>query len=137
MHSGMGPSVVMGLLGAMVTLWATFAPCFLWVFTGAPYVEWLNGQPRIKGALSGITAAVVGVILNLTVWFALHVFFGKVTPSILGPLKLWVPDVATLDLKIVVLAAISAFLLLWRHWNIIAVLAVAAAGGLVLVQAGL
>jgi chromate transporter len=107
------------------------------VFTGAPYVEWLNGQPRIKGALSGITAAVVGVILNLTVWFALHVFFGKVTPTVLGPLKLWVPDLATLDLKIVVLAAISGILLLWQHWNIIAVLAVAAAGGWLLTTAGL
>jgi chromate transporter len=136
-HSGAGPSVVMGLLGAIITLWATFAPCFLWVFTGAPYVEWLNGQPRIKGALSGITAAVVGVILNLTVWFALHVFFGKVTPTLLGPLKLWVPDFATLDLKIVVLAAVSGFLLLRRHWNIIAVLAVAAAGGLALVATGI
>ncbi len=135
-HSGAGPSVLMGVLGAAITLWATFAPCFLWVFTGAPYVEWLNGQPRIKGALSGITAAVVGVILNLTVWFALHVFFGKVTPSMLGPLKLWMPDVTTLDPKIVILAAISGFLLLWRHWNIIAVLAVAAIGGLVLVKAG-
>jgi chromate transporter len=136
-HSGVGPSVIMGLLGAIITLWATFAPCFLWVFTGAPYVEWLNGQPRIKGALSGITAAVVGVILNLTVWFALHVFFGKVTPTLLGPLKLWVPDFATLDLKIVILAAISGILLLWRHWNIIAVLAVAAVGGLALTTAGL
>ncbi len=136
-HSGAGPSLIMGLLGAIITLWATFAPCFLWVFTGAPYVEWLNGQPRIKGALSGITAAVVGVILNLTVWFALHVFFGKVTPSAFGPLKLWLPELATLDLKIVILAVISGFLLLWQHWNIIAVLAVAAAGGLLLTIAGL
>jgi chromate transporter len=136
-HSGIGPSVWMGLLGAIITLWATFAPCFLWVFTGAPYVEWLNGQPRIKGALSGITAAVVGVILNLTVWFALHVFFGKVSPAVLGPLKLWMPDLATLDFKIVLLAAVSGVLLLWQHWNIIAVLAVAATGGWLLVTAGM
>jgi chromate transporter len=131
-HAGAGPSVAMGLAGAAITLWATFAPCFLWVFTGAPYVEWLNGQPRLKAALGGITAAVVGVILNLTVWFALHVFFARVTPHALGPLKLWVPDLPSLDLRIVVLAAISGYLLLWRHWNIVAVLAVAAAGGLAL-----
>jgi chromate transporter len=135
-HGGAGPSIPMALLGALITLWATFAPCFLWVFTGAPYVEWLNSQPRLKAALAGVTAAVVGVILNLTVWFALHVAFGKVGLTELGPLKLYVPDVATLDPKIVILAAISAFLLLWRHWNVIAVLAVAAAGGWLLVNAG-
>ena len=131
-HGGAGPSLAMGLAGAGVTLWATFAPCFLWVFTGAPYVEWLNSQPRLKGALAGVTAAVVGVILNLALWFALHVFFGKVALHTVGPLRLWTPDLATIDWRIVALAAISAFLLLWRHWNIIAVLAVASAGALAL-----
>ena len=65
----------MGVLGALVTLWATFAPCFLWIFAGAPYIERLNAEPRLKSALAAVTAAVVGVILNLTVWFALHVLF--------------------------------------------------------------
>ena len=131
-HGSAGPSAAMGLAGAVVTLWATFAPCFLWVFTGAPYVEWLNSQPRLKGALAGVTAAVVGVILNLALWFALHVFFGKVTLNMFGPLRLWTPDLTTLDWRIVVLAAVSAFLLLWRHWNVIAVLAVASTGALAL-----
>ena len=68
-----------GVAGALVALWATFAPCFLWIFAGAPYIDWINAQPRLRGALSAITAAVVGVILNLALWFALHVFFASVT----------------------------------------------------------
>ena len=136
-HGGAGPSVTMGLLGAVVTLWATFAPCFLWVFTGAPYLEWLNKQPRLKGALAGVTAAVVGVILNLALWFGLHVIFKTVRLTTWGPLKLWTPDVATVDWRIIALTAISAFLLLWRHWNIMAVLAVAGGGALALRLAGI
>ncbi len=84
-HGG-EPVVLMGLLGAFVALWATFAPCFLWIFAGAPYIAWMNTQPRLKGALTAITAAVVGVILNLAIWFALHVFFAKVTLEEVGPL---------------------------------------------------
>lgn len=124
-HGG-GPPFAMGLAGAGVALWATFAPCFLWIFAGAPYIEWINTQPRLKEALAAITAAVVGVILNLAVWFALHVFFGKVMLVPVGPLRLWIPDLATLDWRVVVLAAISAALLLLRHWSIPAVLAVTA-----------
>jgi chromate transporter len=120
-----GFAMPMGLMGALIALWATFAPCFLWIFAGAPYVEWLNDQPRLKGALSAITAAVVGVILNLAVWFGLHVFFGEVRLQEAGVLKLWLPTLSTLDWRVVVLAAISAILMLHRHWGIPAVLAVA------------
>jgi len=127
-----GGSWSMALLGAAVALWATFAPCFLWIFAGAPYIEWLTKQARLKGALDAITAAVVGVILNLAVWFALHVFFAKVDAVRQGPLILWIPEPASADWRVVVLAALSAALLLYRHWNMVAVLAVAAAGGLVL-----
>jgi chromate transporter len=119
-----------GIIGACVALWATFVPCFLWIFAGAPYVEWIISKPRLRGALAAITAAVVGVILNLTIWFGLHVFFGKVTPQAYGWLKLWVPDMATLDWRIVVLAAVSGVLLLQRHWGIAPVLAVVSALGL-------
>jgi chromate transporter len=128
-RNGGGDPVVMGLLGAFVALWATFAPCFLWIFAGAPYIEWLNGQPRLKGALTAITAAVVGVILNLAVWFALHVFFATVSLVEVGPAKLWLPDVATLNWEVVALAAVSGWLLLGMRWGIPAVLAVAAALG--------
>ncbi|MFY0615490.1 MAG: chromate efflux transporter [Hyphomicrobiaceae bacterium] len=118
--------IALGLAGAAVALWATFAPCFLWIFAAAPYVEWINAQPRLKGALSAITAAVVGVILNLGIWFGLHVFFGNVTREEAGPLTLWTPELATLDWRVVVLAVLSGYLLLWRHWGIPAVLGVAA-----------
>lgn len=134
-HGG-GPPLLMGAMGALVALWATFAPCFLWIFAGAPYIEWLNTQPRLKGALSAITAAVVGVILNLAVWFALHVFFGTVKVVQTGPLKLWVPDIATLDWRVVVLAIISGVLLLRLHWGIPAVLGVASGLALAIRAAG-
>ena len=125
-RQGSGSPMAMGLLGAFVALWATFAPCFLWIFAGAPYIEWINSLPRLKGALQAITAAVVGVILNLAVWFGLHVFFGKVALMRAGPLTLWTPDVTTLDWRVVALSVVSGYLLLWRHWTIPAVLAVAA-----------
>jgi len=125
-HGG-EPALLMGFLGAFVALWATFAPCFLWIFVGAPYIEWITHQPRLKGALSAITAAVVGVILNLAIWFALHVFFKSVTLIEAGPVKLWTPTLASLDWRVVALSLVSGFLLLMRHWSIPAVLAVAAA----------
>jgi chromate transporter len=114
-----------GILGAAVALWATFAPCFLWIFAGAPYLEWISAQPRLKAALAAITAAVVGVILNLTLWFGLHVLFAKVTLVEAGPLKLWTPHWSTFDWRVIVLASVSGMLLLGRHWSIPAVLAVA------------
>jgi chromate transporter len=130
-------ALLFGLAGAAVALWVTFAPCFLWILAGAPYVEWINDQPRLKGALSAITAAVVGVILNLSIWFALHVFFGNVVLVEAGPLKLWTPELATLDWRVVLLAAISAVLLLRLHWRIPAVLAIASALALTIRYAGI
>jgi len=135
-HGG-GPAWAMGFLGAGVALWATFVPCFLWILAGAPYIEWIANQPRLKGALSAITAAVVGVILNLAVWFALHVFFRQVTLVQAGPLTLWTPAPASLDLRVVLLAGLSGFLLLWRHWAIAQVLALASVLALVIKFAGL
>lgn len=122
----------LGLAGAAVTLWVTFAPCFLWIFAGAPYIEWISAQPRLNGALSAITAAVVGVILNLSIWFGLHVLFASVTLREYGPVKLWQPDVASMDWKVVVLSAVCGALLLKFHWNIGRVLLVSSALGWVL-----
>ena len=123
-HNASGLSA--GLAGALVALWATFAPCFLWIFAAAPYVEWINAQPRLRGALSAITAAVVGVIANLALWFALHVFFSEVTRSEIGPLTVWLPELASLEWRVVALALVSGYLLLWRHWSVPLVLAVSA-----------
>ncbi len=135
-HGG-APAVGMGLLGAFVALWATFAPCFLWIFAGAPYIEWITRQPRLKSALTAITAAVVGVILNLAIWFALHVFFAKVMLIEVGPLRLWTPTLTSLDGRVVTLSALAGFLLLRHHWSIPAVLAVASVLALSLHLAGM
>ncbi|WP_088348316.1 MULTISPECIES: chromate efflux transporter [Rhodomicrobium] len=126
----------MGLLGAAVALWATFVPCFLWIFAGAPYVDWINAQPRLRGALAAITAAVVGVIANLALWFGLHVFFREVRLTEAGILHLWTPDLASLDWRVVALASVSSVLLLRLHWGIPAVLAVVAALGVALRAGG-
>jgi chromate transporter len=71
---GLSP-LVAATIGALITTWATFTPCFLWIFLGGPYIEQLRGNPRLTAALSAITAAIVGVVLNLAVWFGLHVLF--------------------------------------------------------------
>jgi chromate transporter len=137
-RAGHGSAALLGIAGAVVTLWATFAPCFLWIFAGAPYVEWLNAQPRLKGALSAITAAVVGVILNLAVWFALHVLFSnKVTMTALGPLRLWTPQWSAVDWRVLVMAVVSGLLLLVWHTGLAWTLAAAAVMGLAFWASGL
>ncbi len=135
-RNGGTPPLLMGLLGAFVALWATFVPCFLWIFAGAPYIEWITHQPRLKGALHAITAAVVGVILNLAVWFALHVFFTEIELVHAGPLKLWTPTLASLDWRVVALSAVAAVLIFKRHWDIPAVLGVTSALALLIGFAG-
>lgn len=132
-HEG---GLLLGLAGGLVALWATFAPCFLWIFAGAPYIEWISAQPRLKSALSAIVAAVVGVVLNLSVWFALHVFFEDVTATKWGVVTLWVPDLASLDWRVPVLAALCGLLLLRFHVGLIWVLLTAALGGVLLSQVG-
>jgi len=119
-----------GVLGAVVTLWATFAPCFLWIFAGAPYVERLNAEPRLKSALAAITAAVVGVILNLTIWFALNVLFAKVDLVSARPAHLHVPQLASLSLPALILAVLAAVMLFALHRGVIVTLAVCAAAAL-------
>jgi chromate transporter len=103
-----------GLGGALLTVWVTFAPCFAWIFLAAPYVERLHDQPRLKGALAGVTAAVVGVIANLALWFGLHVLFARVEEVAVGPLSLDLPELASLApdaLALSVLAAVCVFVL--------------------------
>jgi len=128
-HGG-EPKLAFGLLGAAIALWATFAPCFMWIFTGAPYVDRLSASPRLAGALAGVTAAVVGVILNLSLWFALHVLFGRVDAEWHGPLRLWTPDLSSLNVEVVLLTALAAVLLLVLRLGIVSTLAIAAAASL-------
>ncbi len=122
--------VGMGIAGALVTLWSTFAPCFLWIFAGSPYIEQLTAQPRLRGALESITAAVVGVILNLSLWFALHVLFAELPSLEIGPVKLLVPVWGSLDWRILVVGAVSAVMLLWWCQSLMRTLGVAALMGL-------
>jgi chromate transporter len=120
----------MGLAAASLTLWVTFVPCFLWIFAGAPYLDWIAGRPRLTGALAAITAAVVGVILNLSLWFATHVLFSRVDVIAWGPLHMIAPDPASLDPVAASLVAIAATLLLVLHWPLLRVLLIAAVLGL-------
>jgi chromate transporter len=116
-----------GLATAAITLWMTFVPCFLWIMVGAPYVAKLESMPRLQGALAGITAAVVGVILNLSIWFGLHVLFANVDRLSWGPL---VPDLATLDPMALVLSIVSAVVLIRLHFGVAWTLALAAICGI-------
>jgi chromate transporter len=120
-----GPAL--GLAAAGVTLWMTFAPCFLWIFAGAPYVEWIASRPRLQGALDAITAAVVGVIANLSLWFALNVLFGEVARGAAG---IWVPDPASFEPGALVLTGLAALLVFWRRLDLLLVLPLMAMAGL-------
>ena len=128
-RSGEGINLWYGLTGAMVTLWATFAPCFLWVFAGAPYIEWISERPRLREALRAITAAVVGVILNLSVWFGLHVLFATVDKHSFGWISIYQPEWGSLEPVLLLLALLAGYLLHWRQWSIMACLATTGALG--------
>lgn len=117
--------IVAALLGAGLTTWVTFAPCFLWIFAFAPWIERLRHARRLQGALAAITAAVVGVIANLGLWFAIHVLFGETNRA--G----W-PAIATFDWRAGCVAALAALLLFGLKRSIFEVLAVAALSGLLL-----
>jgi chromate transporter len=117
-HPGVLPPMLAGVLGSLVTVWVTFVPCFLWIFLGAPYIESLRSNRSLHAALSTITAAVVGVVLNLSVWFAVHVMFARVDERELGPLHLLIPDVSTVDLAAVVLAGAAMLAMLRYHLSL-------------------
>ncbi len=119
-----------GLAAAGVTLWMTFAPCFMFIFAGAPYIEAINARPRLSGALSCITAAVVGVILNLTLWFGLQILFGNVARAE-GWFRPWLPIWEQLDVAAFALCGLAAVLLLRLHMSLTKVLAISAMLGLV------
>ena len=113
-----GANFLMGLAGAIVTLWVTFVPCFLWIMAGAPYIDWISSRPRLKAALAAITAAVVGVIANLSLWFSLHILFEKLEGKTFGSVQILLPDVTSLDMLTLILVILNAYLLLVRKWNL-------------------
>lgn len=127
---GLDP-VVAGILGATVTVWATFAPCFLWIFLGAPFIERLRGNHSLNSALAAVTAAVVGVILNLAVTFGIVALFGSVRQGSLLRITFPIPTLSSLDL-FALLLAIAGFVALWKYRvNVLWVVGSSAGAGLV------
>ena len=122
--------MVAGLLGAGLTTWVTFVPCFLWIFLGAPYIETLRGNRTLNAALSAITAAVVGVILNLAVWFGLHAIFSDIDEVQVGAARFLVPDWQTANPAILVLTAGALIATLRYKIGMIPTLAACAALGI-------
>jgi chromate transporter len=126
-----GP-VLAAVLGAALTTWVTFAPCFLWIFAFAPWMDRLQRARPLQGGLAAVTAAVVGVIANLALWFALHVLFARVAALEAGPLRLQWPEWTSFDWRAAAIAAVALVLVFRLKWGIIATLGVTAALGLVL-----
>ena len=118
------------VLGSALTTWVTFVPPMLLIFALAPFVENLRANQRLSGALQAITAAVVGVILNLTVWFALHVLFPAVTEMRAGPLRWYAFDPLAIDLTVSILAIIAAVLAFVLHRGLVQLVAIMAALGI-------
>lgn len=118
--------LVAGILGAALTTWVTFAPCFLWIFAFAPWIERMERAVRLKGALAAVTAAIVGVIGSLALWFGGHVLFR----SFAGGLPVW----TSLDWRAALLSMLCAALLFRLKWSVLPVLGAAALGGLALSQ---
>mgnify|MGYP001796512955 CR=1 FL=1 len=134
--AGHGQGAVPGaLLAGGIALWVTFVPCFLWIFVAGPFLDQLAARPRLSSSLEAITAAVVGVILNLSVWFALHVLFFEVGSH--GTLSLPIPDVFSVDAAALLLTIGAAVLLLGFKLVLPLTLAVMAASGLALQMVGL
>ncbi|MCU0721739.1 MAG: chromate efflux transporter [Pirellula sp.] len=121
--------LVGGIVGSILTTWVTFAPCFFWVFLGAPYIERLRGNKRLNSALSAITAAVVGVVLNLAVWFSLHTLFGKVITRDVFGLRLQVPVLVTADIPSCAVAILACLLTFYWKKGLFFTLGVSAVAG--------
>ena len=131
------PPLVAAVLGGLLTTWVTFLPCFLWIFLGAPFIERLRGNGALSAALSAVTAAVVGVILNLALWFGLHVLFGQLRQVTAFGVDLDVPVWGTLDPAALVLMGAAMIAILGLRLGAVIVLAACALAGLALRLAGI
>jgi chromate transporter len=121
---------VAAVIASLLTTWVTFVPCFLFIFVGAPYVERLRGNKSLSAALTGITAAVVGVIANLAIYFAVHTLFAESRPFDAGPLHLDVPVLSTLEPVALVIGAIAMVLIFKLRWTVLRTLGICAMLGL-------
>jgi chromate transporter len=134
---GMVAPMLAATIGGLIATWVTFIPCFLWIFLGAPYIETLRGNKGLAGALTAITSAVVGVILNLSIWFALHTLFRQTTPFRSLGLSFDMPVWSSLDIAAFVLAAAAATAIFRLNLGMLWVLAGSCAAGVALRFAGL
>ena len=125
------PPMLAGTLGGILTTWVTFTPCFLWIFLGAPFMERLRGNQALNAALTALTAAVVGVILNLALWFALHSLFAEVRPFAAGPVRFDLPVLASVNWPALVLTALALIAIFRLKLGPMIVLAGCAVAGLV------
>jgi chromate transporter len=135
-HPGMLSPLLAGTLGGLLATWVTFIPCFLWIFLGAPFIERMRGNKALSGALSAITAAVVGVILNLALWFAIHTIFRTVQPIATGPFRFDMPVLASVDPWALAISAAAIVAMLRLKVGIFTTLGSASAIGIVLHVAG-
>ena len=135
-HPGALSPLLAGTLGGLLATWVTFAPCFLWIFLGAPYVEKLRRVRALNAALSAITAAVVGVILNLAVWFGIHTVFGATVPVRSGPFAFDTPVLSSLDPWALALSVAAAVAIFRFKAGMIPTLASSCAAGIVLYLTG-
>jgi chromate transporter len=133
--SGLSPMLA-ATLGGLLATWVTFTPCFLWIFVGAPYIERLRGNTGLAGALSAITAAVVGVILNLSIWFALHTLFRETVPVQAFPLDFDRPVLTSVDVPALLLSIAAAIAIFRFKLGMLTVLAGSCAAGVALRLAG-
>ncbi len=134
---GMLSPLLAGTLGGLLATWVTFAPCFLWIFLGAPFIERLRGNAALTGALAAITAAVVGVILNLALWFAIHAVFRTTVAVGAGPVAFDAPVLASIDPWAAVLTLFALVAVFRLKLGLFSVLGLCAGAGVVLRLAGL
>ena len=129
-------SILAGTMGGLLATWVTFAPCFAWIFLGAPWMERLRENRALSSALTAVTAAVVGVILNLAIWFAIHVIWREVVRIDTGPLSMELPVLSSINWAAAVLSACAIFAVFRLKLSMLTVLAAAAMAGVVLYLAG-
>ena len=131
------PPLLAGTFGGLLTTWVTFTPCFLWIFLGAPFIEALRGNKALSGALTAITAAVVGVILNLAIWFALHTWFRDALPVRTMGLSFDAPVAASIDVWAVALSVAALIAIFRFRVGMIPTLLACSAAGIALHLAGI
>jgi len=135
-HPGLLSPLLAGTLGGLLATWVTFVPCFLWIFLGAPFIERMRGNKALSAALTAITAAVVGVVLNLAIWFAIHTIFREVQPFTAGPIHFDLPLAASINLWALAISIAAIFAMFRLKLGIFATLGGASALGVALHFAG-